>query len=171
MRFFFFVLLAALPTLLLGQQNNRISGIATMSPGDVPVAGAKITLFSNQNVLARAATNDQGYYQFINLPFGQYQVVFTLPLTDTLKFDVQLNQPSVVQNFTIRATQEVREIRVIGNLVKGQNVPVAVTKIDTKKITEELASRDLPMLLNGTAGVYATNQGGGDGDARMGAVL
>jgi len=138
-----------------------------MSPDDIPVAGAKITLYSNQNVVARVATNDQGFYKFNNIPFGKYQVVFTLPLSDTLRYDVFLNQAALVQNFVIRATQEEREVRVIGNLVRGQNVPVAVTKIDTKKINEELASRDLPMLLNGTAGVYATNQGGGDGDARI----
>jgi hypothetical protein len=167
MRFFFLVLLAALPALLFGQQNNKISGVAMMSPDNIPVAGAKITLYSNQNVVARVATNDQGFYQFSNIPFGKYQVVFTLPLSDTLRYDVFLNQAALVQNFVIRATQEEREVRVIGNLVRGQNVPVAVTKIDTKKINEELASRDLPMLLNGTAGVYATNQGGGDGDARI----
>jgi len=167
MRFFFLVLLAALPALLFGQQNNKISGVAMMSPDDIPVAGAKITLYSNQNVVARVATNDQGFYKFNNIPFGKYQVVFTLPLSDTLRYDVFLNQAALVQNFVIRATQEEREVRVIGNLVRGQNVPVAVTKIDTKKINEELASRDLPMLLNGTAGVYATNQGGGDGDARI----
>jgi iron complex outermembrane receptor protein len=167
MRFLLLVLISALPLLSLAQQKGKINGIALMSPGDIPVAGAKITLNQNGTAINRIATNDLGQYEFINVPYGKYQVVFTLPLTDTLKFDVQLNQPSIVQNFTIRATQEVREIRVIGNLVKGQNVPVAVTKIDTKKINEELASRDLPMLLNGTAGVYATTQGGGDGDARI----
>ena len=141
--------------------------MAQMSPGEVFVAGAKITLLKQGAAMARVATDDLGTYEFPNIPFGSYQIMFTLPLTDTIRFAIQLNQVSLVQNFTIRATQEVREIRVIGNLVNGQNVPVAVTKIDTKKITEELASRDLPMLLNGTPGVYATNQGGGDGDARI----
>ncbi|MFM7007236.1 MAG: TonB-dependent receptor [Flavobacteriales bacterium] len=150
-----------------GQQKSRITGLAIMSPGDIPVAGAKITLFKDNAVVARVATNDQGAYVFSNIAFGSYLIQFTLPLTDTLRYQIAVNQVQVSQNFVIRATQEVREIRVIGNLVKGQNVPVAVTKIDTKKITEELASRDLPMLLNGTAGVYATNQGGGDGDARI----
>ena len=70
-------------------------------------------------------------------------------------------------NFYIGASQEYREIKVIGNLAGSQNVPVAVTKIPLQKITEELGSRDLPMLLNGTPGVYATQQGGGDGDARI----
>ncbi|MDP4596149.1 MAG: TonB-dependent receptor [Crocinitomicaceae bacterium] len=167
MRLFLFALLAALPGLSMAQQKGKISGQAVMSPGDTPVAGAKITLLNQGTAVTRVATNDLGNYELLNIPYGKYQLVFTLPLSDTLRFDIQLNQASVVQNFSIRATQEEREVRVIGNLVRGQNVPVAVTKIDTKKINEELASRDLPMLLNGTAGVYATNQGGGDGDARI----
>ena len=160
-------LLLALSGVSFGQQLGKISGVAQMSPGEVVVAGAKITLLKQGAAIARVATNDLGSYEISNIPFGNYQIMFTLPLTDTIRFAIQLNQVSLVQNFNIRATQEVREIRVIGNLVNGQNVPVAVTKIDTKKITEELASRDLPMLLNGTPGVYATNQGGGDGDARI----
>ncbi|HYX06974.1 MAG TPA: TonB-dependent receptor plug domain-containing protein, partial [Bacteroidales bacterium] len=35
------------------------------------------------------------------------------------------------------------------------------------KIEEQLSGRDLPMILNSTPGVYATEQGGGDGDARI----
>jgi hypothetical protein len=167
MRLLLIGLLLALSGVSFGQQLGKISGVAQMSPGDVVVAGGKITLFKQGAAIARVATNDLGSYEIPNIPFGTYQIMFTLPLTDTIRFAIQLNQVSLVQNFTIRATQEVREIRVIGNLVNGQNVPVAVTKIDTKKITEELASRDLPMLLNGTPGVYATNQGGGDGDARI----
>jgi hypothetical protein len=167
MRFLFFGLLLTLPVLSYSQTVGNISGVAKMSPGDIAVAGAKITLLSKGTAVNRVATNDEGIYELTNIQFGKYQIMFTLPLTDTIRMDIQLNQANLTQNFTIRATQEVREIRVIGNLVNGQNVPVAVTKIDTKKITEELASRDLPMLLNGTAGVYATNQGGGDGDARI----
>jgi hypothetical protein len=167
MRLFLLVLLAALPGLSMAQQKGKISGQALMTPGEIPVAGAKITLLSQGTAITRVATNDLGAYELLNIPYGKYQLVFSLPLNDTLRYDILLNQAAVVQNFSIRATQEEREVRVIGNLVRGQNVPVAVTKIDTKKINEELASRDLPMLLNGTAGVYATNQGGGDGDARI----
>ncbi|MEN9421798.1 MAG: hypothetical protein RLZZ107_1277, partial [Bacteroidota bacterium] len=149
------------------QQTGSISGTATMNPGEVTVPGAKITLLKSNAVFARMATNEDGFYEFKNVPYGTYQLVFSLPLQDTLRFNIDLNKPALVQDIIIGETQEVKEIRVIGNLVRGQNVPVAVTKIDTKKITEELASRDLPMLLNGTPGVYATTQGGGDGDARI----
>jgi len=44
MRLFLLVLLAALPGLAMAQQKGKISGQALMTPGDIPVAGAKITL-------------------------------------------------------------------------------------------------------------------------------
>jgi outer membrane receptor for ferrienterochelin and colicins len=137
----------------IAQQVGSISGAATMNPGEVTVPGAKITLLKSNTAFARMATNEDGFYEFKNVPYGSYQLVFTLPLQDTLRYDIVLNTPKYIQDIIIGETQEVKEIRVIGNLVRGQNVPVAVTKIDTKKITEELASRDLPMLLNGTPGV------------------
>ena len=48
-----------------------------------------------------------------------------------------------------------------------RKTPVAFSTIPAKKIEEELAGQDIPMLLNSTPGVYATQQGGGDGDARI----
>jgi len=164
---YYVLVFISLTCTVLSQNSGKITGVALMTPGEIPVAGAKITLLSAGQVYKFTATNDEGQYTFENVVYGKYQLMFTLPLTDTVKHNIDLQQALYTQNIQIRPTQEVREIRVIGNLVRGQNVPVAVTKIDTKKITEELASRDLPMLLNGTAGVYATNQGGGDGDARI----
>jgi len=44
---------------------------------------------------------------------------------------------------------------------------VAFTNVLPAQIEEELASQDIPMILNSTPGVYATQSGGGDGDARI----
>ncbi|MES2396484.1 MAG: TonB-dependent receptor plug domain-containing protein, partial [Bacteroidota bacterium] len=52
-------------------------------------------------------------------------------------------------------------------MAKIRETPVAFSNIGAKQIQEELASRDLPMLLNSTPGAYATEQGGGSGDARV----
>ena len=41
------------------------------------------------------------------------------------------------------------------------------SNVSVKQLEEELASQDLPLVLNSTPGVYATSQGGGDGDARI----
>ena len=57
-----------------------------------------------------------------------------------------------------------RGLRRCGDFSKDS---VAFTNVLPAQIQEELAGRDLPLVLNTTPGVYATQQGGGDGDARV----
>ena len=59
------------------------------------------------------------------------------------------------------------EIQVVSDIAIDRETPVAFTTIPVKKINEELASQDIPMLLNSTPGVYATQGGGGDGDTEL----
>ena len=73
-------------------------------------------------------------------------------------------QPLIIElspNITLQ------EVNVISDMAVGRRTPVAFSDISSIKIKEELASRDLPMILNTTPGVYATQSGGGDGDARV----
>ena len=69
-------------------------------------------------------------------------------------------------NFKLK-TVLLNEVQVTADLAKERETPVAFSTIPIKKITEELASQDIPMILNSTPGVYATQSGGGDGDARI----
>jgi hypothetical protein len=56
---------------------------------------------------------------------------------------------------------------VVSDIAISRETPVAFSNIPTQKIQEQLGTQDLPMILNTTPGVYATQQGGGDGDARV----
>ena len=64
-------------------------------------------------------------------------------------------------------TLVMNEAVVAADIVISRKTPVAFTNVLPAQIQEELAGRDLPMVLNTTPGVYATQQGGGDGDARV----
>ena len=64
-------------------------------------------------------------------------------------------------------TTTLSEVEVIADIAIDRKTPIAFSTIPAKKIEEELADQDLPMLLNSTPGVYATQQGGGDVDARI----
>ena len=59
------------------------------------------------------------------------------------------------------------EVQVVADIARDRETPVAFSTIPMKQINEELASQDIPMVLNSTPGVYATQSGGGDGDARI----
>ena len=71
---------------------------------------------------------------------------------------------------TVRFRMEtliMKEAVVSADMVISRKTPVAFTNVLPAQIQEELAGRDLPLVLNTTPGVYATQQGGGDGDARV----
>jgi outer membrane receptor for ferrienterochelin and colicin len=128
-----------------------------------PVVGAKLMLSPQMRTLS----DPDGNYELKNIPFGKYTMVITMSSFDTLKVDMKIDKELVNYTVVLGGSQELEEIKVIGNIVSDRKTPVAVTKISTQKITEELGSRDLPMLLNGTPGIYATQTGGGDGDSRI----
>ena len=56
---------------------------------------------------------------------------------------------------------------MISDFARSRETPVAFSNISPKQIEEELANQDIPLILNNTPGVYATQSGGGDGDARI----
>ncbi|MCF8408049.1 MAG: TonB-dependent receptor [Crocinitomicaceae bacterium] len=155
-------LLVILPTVFFAQQTSTIKGKISDNLSDQPIVGAKINI---QNKY-RAFSNSEGFYELVNVPFGEYVMIVTMSTYDTVKVKLNINKSLVQRDVDLGGSVEFAEIEVIGNMVRD-NVPIAVTRIPTQKIIEELGSRDLPMLLNGTAGVYATQQGGGDGDARI----
>lgn len=59
------------------------------------------------------------------------------------------------------------EVVIVADMAISRETPVAFTNVSPAQIQEELAGQDLPLILNTTPGVYATQQGGGDGDARI----
>jgi iron complex outermembrane recepter protein len=168
MKYFILILFACFAEWSFSQATAKITGEVSENATNQLLGGAKITLYNNEGVvMKRAMSNSQGIYEMTDVTYGDYSITFKMMGFDSMVQEIQVSKPIMTVNFYIGASQEYREIKVIGNLAGSQNVPVAVTKIPLQKITEELGSRDLPMLLNGTPGVYATQQGGGDGDARI----
>ena len=49
----------------------------------------------------------------------------------------------------------------------SEKTPVAYTTVGKEEMELRLGSQDIPMALNTTPSVYATQQGGGAGDARI----
>lgn len=114
----------------------------------------------------KAIADEDGKVTFENVPYGNYVLVASM--LDSVAVHVEVNQPVVNVEAVIKPPIELEEVNVIGSFIRDERrTPISVTKIDPTKIKEELGSRDIPMLLNATPGVYATEQGGGDGDARV----
>lgn len=150
-------------SLSLIAQTATVSGIVTDNGAKEPVVGAKVVISPKH----RAITDFDGKYEIKDVPFGEHEIVITMLSFDTLRVKINVDKVDFTHDVLLGGSQEIEEVNVIGNLAKDRETPVALTTLGAKEISEELGSQDLPMVLNSKPGVHATQQGGGDGDARI----
>ena len=126
------------------------------------LVGASIVV---KNTTRGTITDLDGKYQ-LELEKGNYDIVISYVGYTTIETTVEL-QNDVTLDGPMSSSISLKEVVVTADIAIDRKTPVAFSNIGTVKIKEELASQDLPMLLNSMPGAYATQQGGGDGDARI----
>lgn len=110
-------------------------------------------------------TDVEGNYSFKIEP-GTYTLKVNYVGYLPMEAKVKVVDKDVTSVFVLES-QTLDEVEITANIGTVRETPVAITNISQQKIQEELAGRDLPMILNSTPGVYATEQGGGAGDSRI----
>ncbi|HHS95328.1 MAG TPA: TonB-dependent receptor [Phaeodactylibacter sp.] len=148
-------------TFLAKAQQYTISGRITDADTKEPLIGATIM---TQDATG-AVTDFEGNYS-LTLPKGEYLLTVSYVSYSTQEIAIDL---SADQTFHIEMSSEniLKEVVIVADIAIERETPVAFSNIPTKKLNEELAAQDLPMILNSTPGAYATEGGGGDGDARI----
>ena len=111
------------------------------------------------------ATDYDGNYSF-SIQEGERSIQVSYVGYEEVKKVVTVKGKSQTLDFKLK-TILLNEVQVVADIAIDRETPVAFSTIPMKKISEELASQDIPLILNSTPGVYATQSGGGDGDARI----
>jgi len=147
--------------LCLNAQTGTVKGTVTDSGTGEPLIGVNILYATAKGTV----TDIEGAYM-LELPYGKYdlQVSYVGFVSQTIPLNIQSAFTKLdvkLKNVTLS------EVEVVADIARTRETPVAFTSIPPKKIEEQLASQDIPLLLNKTPGVYATQQGGGDGDSRI----
>ncbi|HSI90531.1 MAG TPA: carboxypeptidase-like regulatory domain-containing protein, partial [Adhaeribacter sp.] len=129
--------------------------------------GASVQV-KNENATTGAVTDVSGSYKVGNLSPGTYTVTATYigykPITET----ISISNKDVVYTFRLAEDNStLSEVEIVADVAVERETPVAYSTIKESTIRESLAGRDLPLILNETPGVYATNQGGGPGESRI----
>ncbi len=159
-KFFTTLLLAVLLPTLVFSQKIMIRGVVTDANSGETLIGATISYGTGKGVI----TDMDGRY-YIKLDKGTYHL--KVSYVGYLPQEIDLTvQSELTQDFQLK-TPTLTEVEVVADVAKTRETPVAFSTVQPIKLQEELASRDIPMILNKTPGVYATQQGGGDGDARI----
>ena len=143
-------------------QKFTLSGIVTDPSSKEPLVGASVVV---KGTTTGAVTDIDGGYQ-LTLAKGNYLIVFSYVGYASLEETVDLSSDTQL-NALLESSMALKEVVVTADIAIDRKTPVAFSNIGTVKMKEELASQDLPMMLNSTPGAYATQQGGGDGDARI----
>lgn len=160
-RYFTILLLLLGIPMLVSAQRYSIRGVVTDAASGETLIGATIMYGAGKGVV----TDMDGRY-YIKADPGTYRLKVSYVGYLPQEVEVVVGKGEILQDFALK-TPTLTEVEVVGDVAKTRETPVAFSTVKPIQIQEELAARDIPLLLNKTPGVYATKYGGGDGDARI----
>ena len=142
-------------------QTGKIEGVITDDLTGETLIGTNVLIGEGIGTV----TDIDGRFS-IEAEYGSYTLKVSYIGYEPQERTIELNKARIVVNFKLKGLT-LREVEVVADVARDRETPVAFSNISPTQIKEELASQDIPMLLNTTPGVYATQDGGGDGDARI----
>ncbi len=141
---------------------SLLKGVITDGITQETLPGANVVYAPGKGVV----TDYNGIYE-VSLPGGTYNITFSFVGYESKTVAVTiLSGRDNIENVSLESIT-LQEVTIVADIAIQRETPVAFSSISPKQIQEELGSRDIPMILNTTPGVYATEGGGGDGDARI----
>jgi len=146
---------------LFSFSQTEIKGTVKDATSGETIIGASVVYAEGKG----AITDIDGNY-LLKLEPGTYKLTVSFVGYNAQTMQIKVGTKTLIYNFSLQNTT-LNEVEVVADVAKIRDTPVAFSTISAKQIQEELGTRDLPMVLNTTPGVYATEQGGGSGDARV----
>ena len=135
-----------------------VSGTVTDASTGKPLAGANVIV---EGTNSGSAADSNGEFTISNVSSGATLTASMIGYTD-----MSLNASSTVNFALDPGLIEMSGLEVLASRA-SEKTPVAYTNVSKQEMEVRLASQDIPMALNTTPSVYATQQGGGAGDARI----
>ncbi len=146
---------------VLMAQKYTLSGVVTDAETKEPLFSANVWLGKTG-----AVTDFDGRYS-IELEKGTYEVQISYVGYEKQIKTITIGGSNVTLDAKLKTSQLLKEIEIVADIARDRETPVAFSNITPVQLQEELAAQELPMVLNSTPGAYATQSGGGDGDARI----
>ncbi len=139
-------------------QGGTISGKVIDKETGETLVGANVVI---KGTPRGTATDVNGQFTLKNVPDGAEIMASMLGYEAVTKPAA----PQMIFELAPSAT-ELSELEIVADR-SSREAPFAFTYLKKEDVTNRLGSRDLPLVLNNTPSIYATNQGGGAGDARI----
>jgi hypothetical protein len=147
-----------------------ISGVVTADDGR-PLSAAFVVVTNQATGNEYGAVSEaDGAFAVRDLPPGTYKIDVRVVGYDLGgASDVVLVSGQAWQRDFTLGTDAIAldAIEVFSTLAIERKTPVAYSNVDKEQLQQQLGSQDIPLVLNVTPSVYATEGGGGPGDARI----
>ncbi len=143
----------------------QVSGTVTDADTGDALPGANVVI---EGTTLGTATDQDGRYTISGVPAGTHTLTASFIGYEDLSKVITARSANLEVDFSLAfSSQSLESLEVFASRAVDRKTPVAFTNVDKVQVQRELASRDVPMILNTTPSVYATQQGGGAGDARV----
>ena len=128
-----------------------------------PLEGANIVVVGTD---LGGVSDNSGAFK-IDVPSGTYDVTASFIGFSSVTKSVVVEDIVSSVNFLLELSYlGLSDVEVLASRA-SETTPVAYTNVSKEEMEIRLGSQDIPMILNTTPSVYATQQGGGAGDARI----
>jgi len=127
-----------------------------------PLGGANIVV--NGTDLGGVSDNTGAFS--IKVDSGTYDVTASFIGYSSITKSIVVEGVSTLEFVLDFGVVSLSDVEVLASRA-SETTPVAYTNVSKEEMEIRLGSQDIPMILNTTPSVYATQQGGGAGDARI----
>ena len=148
--------------MITGLFSQSIVGV--VNDDKTPLQGANIVVKGTE---LGAVSDNVGSYVVLNVPAGTYDVTASFIGYSSVTKSVVVGDGDTVVDFNLVVDAVALSALEVLASRADKTTPVAYTTVDKAEMEVRLGSQDIPMVLNTTPSVYATQQGGGAGDARI----
>lgn len=155
------LLLLLISSFSFGQTYTVSGAVYNSADRGETLIGANVVYGPTKGVI----TNYEGKY-VIDLPPGEYKLEFSYVGFEHSSFNITVSNKDQILNVGLKSAS-IDEVIIVADVARSRETPVAFSTITPAILAENLAAQDIPMILNSTPGVYATQEGGGDGDAQV----
>ena len=142
-----------------GQGKSITVSGSVMDENGGPLAGANVIVDGTD---LGSATDEEGNYQIQDVEVGSSVTASSIGYESQT---IYADEEELNFSLSMIAVQ-MSELEVLASRA-GEKTAVAYTNVSKQDIALRLGSQDIPLALNTVPSVYATNQGGGAGDARI----
>jgi iron complex outermembrane recepter protein len=158
------MLLIAMIETATAQVLEKINGIITDQNTGQPVEGVDVKV---KGLLLGTISSATGEFS-LNVPSDSIVLLFTHISYKPKEINVKVSNGIATLHVEIETNIiGLTEVHVISSYASERKTPVAATTIPAQMIEKRMGNQDFPEIMKNVPGVYATKEGGGNGDARL----